>query len=87
VIKPSSEQLDLFYALKLTEPGDARPSFPRDYEHLKSAIEHELSSTRPPSRLSRVQIPADPPHHATRAPSMWPTLPWRGEVPLCLSVS
>jgi len=28
VIKPSSEQLDLFYALKLREPSDARPDFP-----------------------------------------------------------
>jgi len=46
VIKPSSEQLDLFYALKLTEPGDARPGFPRDYERLKSAIEYDFSSTR-----------------------------------------
>ncbi len=46
VIRPRSEQVDLFYVLKLTEPGDARPGFLRDYERLRKSIEYELGSDK-----------------------------------------
>ncbi len=46
VVRPITEQVDLFYVVKLTEPGDARPGFPRDYERLREAIERELGSEK-----------------------------------------
>ena len=46
VIKPEPGQEDLFYVLKLTEPGDARPAFTVDYVRLKRAIEYEFLSDR-----------------------------------------
>ncbi len=44
VIKPKPGEEDLLYVLKLTEPGDARPAFSRDYERLRDAIMYEYGS-------------------------------------------
>jgi len=46
LIKPSEKQLDLFIVLKLTEPGDARPGFYRDYARLREAIQFEFNSSK-----------------------------------------
>ncbi|MEM1695860.1 MAG: phosphoadenosine phosphosulfate reductase family protein [Desulfurococcaceae archaeon] len=46
VVKPNQEELDLFYQLRLSEPGDARPAFPGDLEKIKEAIAHEFGSTK-----------------------------------------
>jgi len=42
VIKPRQEEIDLFYLLKLSEPGDARPAFRGDIERLKRALNYEF---------------------------------------------
>ncbi|OYT38499.1 MAG: phosphoadenosine phosphosulfate reductase [Desulfurococcales archaeon ex4484_58] len=46
VVKPKHHQVDLFYVLKLTEPGDARPGFKRDYERLEESIEYEFGDEK-----------------------------------------
>jgi len=46
IIKPRSEQVDLFYVLELTEPGDARPGFERDHSRLREAIVYEFNSDK-----------------------------------------
>ncbi len=46
LIKPSPEKEDMVYRLKLTEPGDARPAFKRDYEKLREGIYYEFRSER-----------------------------------------
>ncbi len=46
IIKPKPGEEDLLYVLKLTEPGDARPAFPRDLEKLYNAIRYEYGSDR-----------------------------------------
>ena len=46
VIKPRHEQVDLFYVIRLTEPGDARPGFPRDYERLRRSIVYEFGTDK-----------------------------------------
>lgn len=46
VIKPLPGQEDLFYVLKLTEPGDARPAFRIDHERLMSAIKYEFGDEK-----------------------------------------
>jgi phosphoadenosine phosphosulfate reductase len=42
IIKPKQEEIDLFYMLKLSEPGDARPAFRGDLERLKEALKYEF---------------------------------------------
>ncbi len=46
IIKPREEQIDLFYVIKLTEPGDARPGFPHDYKRLEESIKQEFHSNK-----------------------------------------
>ncbi|MET1160779.1 MAG: phosphoadenosine phosphosulfate reductase family protein [Thermoprotei archaeon] len=46
VVRPKHEQVDLFYVLRLTEPGDARPGFERDYVRLEESIKYEFGSTK-----------------------------------------
>ena len=41
IVKPRPGEEDLLYVLRLTEPGDARPAFQRDYERLRDAILYE----------------------------------------------
>lgn len=43
VIKPKQEEIDLFYLLRLSEPGDARPAFKGDIERLKGALNYEFN--------------------------------------------
>jgi phosphoadenosine phosphosulfate reductase len=42
IIKPRQEEIELFYVLKLGEPGDARPAFRGDLERLKEALKYEF---------------------------------------------
>ena len=44
VIKPRQEEIDLFYLLRLSEPGDARPAFRGDIERLKRALNYEFGN-------------------------------------------
>jgi len=46
IIKPLPGQEDLFFTLRLTEPGDARPAFQRDLEKLRSAIKYEYNDMK-----------------------------------------
>ncbi len=46
LIKPPPDREDIVFKLRLTEPCDARPVFPRDQEKLLEAIEYEFSTTR-----------------------------------------
>ncbi|MEM0110948.1 MAG: phosphoadenosine phosphosulfate reductase family protein, partial [Desulfurococcus sp.] len=51
VVRPRQEELDLYYAVRLSEPGDARPVFPGDLEKLKDAILYEYGSDKVYMRL------------------------------------
>lgn len=44
IIRPTQEEIDLLYHLRLSAPGDARPAFPGDIEKLKKAIVYEFGS-------------------------------------------
>ncbi|ADI32542.1 phosphoadenosine phosphosulfate reductase family protein [Staphylothermus hellenicus] len=46
IVKPLPGQEDLFYILKLTEPGDARPAFHIDHERLINAIKYEFGDEK-----------------------------------------
>ncbi len=46
IIKPLPGQEDLFFTLRLTEPGDARPAFKRDLEKLRSAVKYEYNDMK-----------------------------------------
>jgi len=46
VIRPKQEEIDLFYALKLTEPCDAQPAFKGDLERLKEALKYEFGDLK-----------------------------------------
>lgn len=44
VVKPRQEEIDLYYVVRLSEPGDARPAFQGDLEKLEKAVTHEYGS-------------------------------------------
>jgi len=46
VIRPRQEEVDLYYVLRLSEPGDARPAFQGDLMKLREAIVYEYGSDR-----------------------------------------
>ena len=46
IIKPLPGQEDLFFILRLTEPGDARPAFDQDLKKLRAAIIYEFNDLR-----------------------------------------
>lgn len=46
IVKPLPGQEDLFFILKLTEPGDARPAFKIDHERLVDAIKYDYGSDK-----------------------------------------
>ncbi|MEM4528249.1 MAG: phosphoadenosine phosphosulfate reductase family protein [Desulfurococcaceae archaeon] len=46
VIRPTQEEIELYYQLKLTEPGDARPAFAGDLARLRNAILREFGSDK-----------------------------------------
>jgi len=37
IVKPRQEEIDLYYVVRLSEPGDARPAFQGDLEKLERA--------------------------------------------------
>lgn len=41
VVKPRQEEVDLYYVVRLSEPGDARPAFQGDMEKLRNAVIYE----------------------------------------------
>lgn len=51
VVRPRQREIDLFYAVKLTEPGDARPAFGGDREKLREATLYEYGSDKVYSRF------------------------------------
>ncbi len=53
LIKPPPDLEDQVFRLKITDPGDARPGFNRDYEKLVEAIEYEFGDTHIYDRFIR----------------------------------
>ena len=51
VIKPSQEEVELLYQIKLVEPGDARPAFKGDLLKLREAIVSEFGDDKLYSRF------------------------------------
>ncbi len=56
ILKPPPDREDVVFKLKLTEPGDARPVFLRDYEKLREAILYEFGSLTVYDRFFRNQF-------------------------------
>lgn len=46
IIKPTQEEIDLLYHLRLSAPSDARPAFPGDIEKLRKAVTYEFGSDK-----------------------------------------
>ncbi|AFK50742.1 phosphoadenosine phosphosulfate reductase [Thermogladius calderae 1633] len=46
VIQPRQDEIDLYYVLRLTEPGDARPARPGDYQRLRDSIVRGFGSDK-----------------------------------------
>ncbi|MCY0868781.1 MAG: phosphoadenosine phosphosulfate reductase family protein [Desulfurococcus sp.] len=41
IVRPSQREIDLYYSVRLMEPGDARPAFQGDLEKLREAVVYE----------------------------------------------
>ncbi|MEM1706421.1 MAG: phosphoadenosine phosphosulfate reductase family protein [Thermosphaera sp.] len=56
IVKPRQEEIDLYYVVRLSEPGDARPAFQGDVEKLRSAVLYEYGDSRLFSRFFENQF-------------------------------
>lgn len=56
VIRPKQQEIDLYYIVRLTEPGDARPAFPGDFEKLRDSISYEYGTDKLYGELYESQL-------------------------------